>query len=118
MKDVVAACLKNVEATDDGFRAAFRFPTELEVFLGHFPGMPLVPGVFLIEAVRCAAEVIVDHPLRIARVTDAKFTAAVRPDVPVTVRAVFDGDKCSAIVSMAGADAAQVRLVLTASASG
>ena len=82
------------------------------MFQGHFPGLPLVPGVFLIEAVRCAAEHVLDRPLRLERVTDAKFTAEVAPDVEVSLDASLDGDRCRATLRTPDAVAASIRLVL------
>ena len=112
MKGVVESCLLEVHATEGGFAGRFRFPARLEVFKGHFPGIPMVPGVFLIEAVRCAAEQVLDKPLRLTRVTDAKFTAEVAPDVEVTVEATLNGDKCRATVRTPDAVAASIRLKL------
>ena len=111
MKAVVESCLREAHSEEGGFSGTFRFPIDLEVFQGHFPGIPLVPGVFLIEAVRCAAERALDRPLRLARVTDAKFTAEVAPDVEVTVEATLDGDRCRATVRTPDAVAASIRLV-------
>ena len=71
----------------------------------------MVPGVFLIEAVRCAAEHVLDKPLRLKRVTDAKFTAEVAPDVKVTIEATLDSDKCRATLRTPDAVAASIRIV-------
>ena len=96
MKSVVEGCLLECTGDAASFHAAFRFPADLEVLAGHFPGHPLVPGVFLIEAVRLAAERIVGRPLRIARVRDAKFVSIVEPDSIVEFTAVIDGMRCRA----------------------
>ena len=113
MKAVVEGCLRDARTTSDGFSGEFRFPKDLDVFAGHFPNVPLVPGVFLVEAVRCAAERALERPLRLVRVTDAKFTAEVAPDVEVTVEAELDGEKCRATVRTPDAVAASIRLVLS-----
>jgi 3-hydroxymyristoyl/3-hydroxydecanoyl-(acyl carrier protein) dehydratase len=102
----------HAEGNEEAFTARVRFPRDLDVFLGHFPGMPLVPGVFLIEAVRCGAERALGKSLRIVRVSDAKFTAEVKPDAELTVDAVLTGESCSAVLRLPGGEAARVRLVL------
>jgi len=99
MKDVVESCLTKIEITGDSFRAEFRFPPQLEVFRGHFPGAPLVPGIFLLEAARIAAERAAGHALRITRVKDAKFVQMVKPDDLVEITGQFREQRCSATLS-------------------
>ena len=117
MRDVVEACLESVEGTPGGFTARFRFPPELDVFPAHFPGHPLVPGVFLIEAVRCAAARHLGSALAILRVDSAKFSAEVPPGAELTLAAELApaaGEiRCAATVSGEMGAAASIRLVLT-----
>lgn len=91
MRDDVARSLVRHEATADGCRAVFRFAKDLDIFRGHFPGQPIVPGIYLIEAVRLAAEKALGKAVRIRTVADAKFTAMVRPDEEVTVDLALSG---------------------------
>jgi 3-hydroxyacyl-[acyl-carrier-protein] dehydratase len=116
MKEQIRACLAALEVRDAGFRAVFRFPADLEVFAGHFPGLPLLPGVFLIEATRYAAERATGRRLAIRRIEEAKFTAEVPPGGEATVEAALtrgeDGWWCDAAVSCAQVPAARVRLGL------
>src|SRR5690606_27383529 len=92
VRPAVAACLLGSVATpgEAGFEARFRFPAALEVFAGHFPGRPLVPGVFLLEATRLGCERALGQPVRIALVKRAKFAAEVHPDEEVVVRASLE----------------------------
>jgi 3-hydroxyacyl-[acyl-carrier-protein] dehydratase len=113
MRRDVLDSLTAMERTPEGYAATFTFGKELDVFRGHFPGYPLVPGVFLIEAVRCAAERAADGPLLIRRVLDAKFTAEVGPGEAVTISAALAGDgKCDASLSSARGAVARIRLLL------
>lgn len=66
--------------------ARLRFPKDLSLFAGHFPGYPIVPGAILLEAVRLAAARAIGAPLALAAVAQAKFTGEVRPDQDVEVR--------------------------------
>jgi 3-hydroxyacyl-[acyl-carrier-protein] dehydratase len=116
VRDVVEACLEAVEPAPGGFSARFRFPPELDVFPAHFPGHPLVPGVFLIEAVRCAAARHVGSALAIRRVDSAKFSAEVPPGAELTLAAELAraaGEfRCTATIAGEMGAAAAIRLVL------
>ena len=112
MKAVVEGCLRDIARTENGFVGRFRFPGDLEIFAGHFPGRPLVPGIFLIEAARCAAERVLETPLRMERIKDAKFTAEVGPDQDVFVEGTFgDAGAVQAEVRAGDAVAATLKLV-------
>ncbi len=85
MKAQVSGCLEALDYGADispGFsadlRARFRFDPGLPVFAGHFPGRPLVPAVFLVEATRLACEGALGFPLCFG-VKKAKFTSEVGP---------------------------------------
>ncbi len=60
-------------------------PVDEPFFAGHFPGMPVVPGVFSLEAMAEAARRLraVTHPegvaWRLARVESVRFRKAVTP---------------------------------------
>lgn len=69
------------------------FLPDLPMFAGHFPGMPLVPGICLIEAARLLGEQISGQRLQIAEVRDARFTAEVHPGDRVSVTANVQGTK-------------------------
>lgn len=121
MRDRVRACLESLHPIAGGVRATFRFPADLEVFAGHFPGRPLLPGVFLVEATRQTAEQGTGTPLAIRDIQEAKFTAEVRPGDTVTVEALLaeeqGGLQCSASLFSGGTKVARIRLGLVAPAS-
>lgn len=68
--------------------AKFCFDASLEVFKGHFPEMPLLPGVMQIEMVRFLVEKGTGHAHRILRIKKAKFIGQVLPgdQIDLTVR--------------------------------
>ncbi len=116
MKEEVESCLMSEERSEKGLRASFHFAPGLSVFEGHFPGLPIVPGVYLIEAARIACEHTLNRPLRIAAVEAAKFTAEVGPgetvNVEASVAATTGGWICQAAVTSKRGTAAQIRLRL------
>jgi 3-hydroxyacyl-[acyl-carrier-protein] dehydratase len=97
--EVLAALLEDFEPV------RFRFGRGSPVFSGHFPGAPIVPGVFLIEVVRTAVERRIGRRMRVDRARELKLRAPIRPDTTVavtldcaglqaemTVRAIFSID--------------------------
>ena len=68
-------CLEEVVRHDAPVCIASDHPS----LAGHFPGMPLVPGVVLLDRVLEAAESRLGGPLRIAGLAQAKFLSPLRP---------------------------------------
>jgi len=97
-------------------RAVAVFGAELPVFAGHFPGRPLVPGVLLIEAVRCAMERVHGRAFGIEAVPDARFLLPLLPGervvIEIAVTAVAGGFRCRAELSGAPGRLAEFELML------
>lgn len=55
-------------------------------FAGHFPGMPIVPGVVLLDEALHAIGAALGIDLSACQVSSAKFLSPVRPGEPVQVR--------------------------------
>jgi 3-hydroxyacyl-[acyl-carrier-protein] dehydratase len=81
MRDsILAARLGDGCFSADGLVAfEFRFKADDPVFAGHFPGHPIVPGVFQLEMTRMAAESIIKCPLSIREIRKAKFQRPILP---------------------------------------
>lgn len=67
-------------SADGSVRLEFCFPADDPVFAGHFPGRPLLPGVFQLELVHHAAEWVLRCPLALREVTKAKFRRPIIPE--------------------------------------
>lgn len=69
------------------------------IFAGHFPGLPVVPGVCMLQMVREIMEVHVGYELKITASDNMKFLSVINPDQNVEVEATInyteDGDKLS-----------------------
>ncbi|WP_125718611.1 hotdog family protein [Flavobacterium ustbae] len=52
-----------------------------EVFKGHFPGNPIMPGVCMIQIIKELTESIIKSPLVIQSLTNVKFMALINPEV-------------------------------------
>src|SRR5258706_9137264 len=67
----------------------FRFSPDDPMFAGHFPGRPLLPGVFQLEMARMGAEAILKCRLRVLEVVKAKFLRPILPAEIVSVSVSF-----------------------------
>jgi 3-hydroxyacyl-[acyl-carrier-protein] dehydratase len=63
----------------------FRFVSTDPVFAGHFPGRPIVPGVFQLEIARWTAGLALGHKLSVREISKAKFQRPILPDELVRV---------------------------------
>lgn len=83
-----------LEITGETIRAEKLVPHDLELFQGHYPGYPLMPGVLLCEAVFQAGALLIGEGMRgeesvnsggdgavpvLTRILGAKFKREVRP---------------------------------------
>jgi 3-hydroxyacyl-[acyl-carrier-protein] dehydratase len=57
----------------------FNFSPAEPTFTGHFPGRPILPGVFQLEIVRLAAEWLQQRPLAVQEIAKAKFQRPILP---------------------------------------
>lgn len=88
----VATCAVATEKNDRGeLCGEFAFPEGFVGFAGHFPGMPVLPGIAQIMAVlhTCAS---CGLPVRITGVTSCKFVHPVFPGQTMRVTATLSGD--------------------------
>jgi 3-hydroxyacyl-[acyl-carrier-protein] dehydratase len=82
--------LKNSEISilkenDHRIRATFLFEKSLELFKGHFPGNPILPGIFQIEMVKYILEKSLHTTLCLQSVKKTKFSNLIHPDTIVKV---------------------------------
>lgn len=62
-------------------RFAIRLLGDSPIYKAHFPGMPITPGVCIIEMAVEMLSLAVDKHLRLTGVKNAKFITALTPDV-------------------------------------
>ncbi|MEH1122994.1 3-hydroxyacyl-ACP dehydratase FabZ family protein [Micromonospora sp. CPCC 206061] len=69
-------------AVRDGGAAATavkRIVADDPYLVGHFPGEPIYPGVFLVESARQAVAGLLGGPVTLVAVVEARFAAPLRP---------------------------------------
>ncbi|MBW1750255.1 MAG: 3-hydroxyacyl-ACP dehydratase FabZ [Deltaproteobacteria bacterium] len=88
-----------LELTGESIRAEKTIPADLDIFKGHYPDYPLMPGVLLCEAVFQAGALLVGELLKseqdrsgvpvLTRINGAKFKREVRPGDTIEIRAIL-----------------------------
>ncbi len=92
---ITTARISGPRQLDDGaFAFEFCFSPDDPVFQGHFPGHPILPGLFQLEIARMAAEWFLQCPLALHQISKAKFQRPIRPAETVVAKlkcSEFDG---------------------------
>jgi 3-hydroxyacyl-[acyl-carrier-protein] dehydratase len=85
-ESIQAARVGDVQRTGlDSAALEFRFAAAQPVFAGHFPGHPILPGVFQLEMARVAAEAVAGSALVVREIVKAKFRRPIRPEETIRV---------------------------------
>lgn len=102
--------------------AEFIFSDALEMFRGHFPEAPILPGIAQIEMVTFVLETAWEGSLSVRSVKKTKFSRQITPNTPVCLKiTIMDRDKSGrqdvttvrAAVSVQGAAAGKLNLIFT-----
>ena len=82
-----SCCEWEEQVTDDHkkVRASFIFQEDFDGFKGHFPDMPILPGIAQLSMIRVIAEKSVDQQLQPKAYTHTKFKSVVNPGEQVFV---------------------------------
>ncbi len=89
-----------IELDNESIRAEKEILADLDIFQGHYPEYPLMPGVLLCEAVFQAGAILIGEMMGentdvaagvpvLTRITGAKFKREVRPGDTIEIRAAL-----------------------------
>ena len=70
----------NRDASDSTVRAKISINPTHMIFEGHFPGLPIVPGVCMMQIIREIMEVTTERSLMIVGADNMKFLSVINPD--------------------------------------
>jgi 3-hydroxyacyl-[acyl-carrier-protein] dehydratase len=92
-----------IEIGEDSITTVYHAAPDLPFFSGHFPGVPVMPGVLLCECCLQSGAIWVGHrssePFKpgdgravpvVTRIVEAKFKRVVRPGETLTIRVTLD----------------------------
>jgi 3-hydroxyacyl-[acyl-carrier-protein] dehydratase len=82
--------------------ASICIPKDHPALPGHFPGIPIVPGVVVLDQVLRAAEARLGRPLRIAGLSHVKFLSPLPPEQPARCTFEIEGARLAFRVELAG----------------
>jgi 3-hydroxyacyl-[acyl-carrier-protein] dehydratase len=85
MRDSICAARKKNSTQNGEGVFEFQFNANDPMFAGHFPGRPILPGVFQLEMARDAAEMTLNCPLALREIRRAKFQRPILPGEIVRV---------------------------------
>lgn len=107
-----------LKENDRQIMATFLFKKSLEFFKGHFPGNPILPGIFQIEMVKYILEKSLNTPLCLQSVKKTKFSNLIHPDTAVKVEITINRVEktlvdVKAIVKIKNVIAGKINLNLT-----
>jgi len=101
--------------------ARISFNADHPIFKGHFPGLPVVPGVCMMQIAREIMEVSLGKPLAIVSADNMKFMSVIDPnkntEVDVKVAYSDDGDSYSVNASIFTDNATFFKMKATLSGS-
>ncbi len=82
--------LISLAPTETGYNAVVELLPEHEIYRGHFPGQPVVPGVCTLTIVRECLAAALGHGVMFRRIRECKFLAAIVPGEAVRLTLVMN----------------------------
>lgn len=73
-----------------GLQVQVRLQPEHSIFLGHFPGNPVTPGVCMLQLIKELVEKQLDKKLFLSRGVNVKFTARINPFEQPLLKVLLD----------------------------
>ncbi|HEU0124706.1 MULTISPECIES: 3-hydroxyacyl-ACP dehydratase [Flavobacterium] len=82
--------LSEEKISDSKYNVTILVNEKHEVFKGHFPGNPIMPGVCMIQIIKELTESITKSSLMIQSLANVKFMALINPEVNPELRLELD----------------------------
>ena len=100
-QDIQNALVSITKISDDEIKAEFSFHPEAHVFLGHFPGRPIVPGIMQIEMTRFSVEQSRNKNYKIQSIRKTKFSELIKPEDKITIAiTLYDSGESGEILNI------------------
>lgn len=79
-----------IENTSEGILAAVHLNKNHEIFKGHFPGNPVMPGVCMIQIIKELTEEAIGKDLFLTVSSNIKFMAIINPEKNPDLKLTID----------------------------
>lgn len=80
--------IANLEANK--YEAQIVLDAKHEIFKGHFPGNPVMPGVCMMQIIKEITEQIIGYSVTLTQSNNIKFMALINPEVNPLLRLEFE----------------------------
>ena len=71
--------IQKISGTDTIIETVVELNAQHKIFVGHFPGHPVLPGACMLQMVKELLETFFQKPLRLVKADDIRFSAMVDP---------------------------------------
>lgn len=78
--------VREQEDGEGSVKARIEFDVNHSIFAGHFPSVPVVPGVCMMQIIREMVQKIIGSPVRLTKVPVMKFLSLINPKESPSVR--------------------------------
>ncbi len=90
IEESLPSCVKKLQTIQDEksnwkVKSVCCFPLTFPAFGGHFPGIPILPGIVQLSSVRYIAEQALEKILIPSNYNKIKFRAMIKPDQEVNI---------------------------------
>jgi len=82
--------LSEEKISDSKYTVTILVNEKHEIFKGHFPGNPIMPGVCMIQIIKELTEAITKSSLMIQTLANVKFMALINPEATPELRLELD----------------------------
>lgn len=84
--------IQNISGEDNIIEAAIQLDGNHDVFKGHFPGQPILPGVCMLQMAKEILEIFFHNKMQLLKAEDIRFLAVVDPTQNKELRFVIQYD--------------------------
>lgn len=92
--------IKSLEQNEQEVKASVKLNAAHEVFKGHFPGSPVMPGVCMIQMIKELTEQTLNKKLFLNVASNVKFMAIINPVVNETIDLILNIAETDGIVKV------------------
>ena len=97
--------------------ASVKLNKDHQVFLGHFPGNPIMPGVCMIQMIKELTEKAIGKELFLAMASNVKFMAIINPEKNDTLQLLLDISENEGLIKVKNTTSFENTLALKLSAT-